>query len=204
MFLFFSSLWAGTAFIGLLSLVLGLCGGSVCILMLTAERLDQVLQTAYNTYHDLENPIRDYSPNSTEEGSRKLNLQDPELMYIEWTIIATLLFMFVCSVVDALLILGAIRETPWMLLPFMVVQWLTILFTIAIFGLVLWHELVAMPRYWWAVMFVVAVVILMILAFVLVLSLYQSIRERELPEYYQGAELVHRHIWLSQKGKYYD
>lgn len=52
------------------------------------------------------------------------------------------------------------------------------------------HELVAMPRYWWAVMFMVAVVILMVLAFVLVLSLYQAIKEREAPEFYQGAELV--------------
>lgn len=59
------------------------------------------------------------------------------------------------------------------------------------FGYVLpQHELVAMPRYWWAVMFMVAVVILMVLAFVLVLSLYQAIKEREAPEFYQGAELV--------------
>nr|XP_045589107.1 uncharacterized protein LOC123751048 isoform X1 [Procambarus clarkii] len=197
------SLRAGSIFIGVLSLVLSVGTGAVCVLLVTAQDLDQVIQTAYNTYHDLENPIKVYGPNGTG-GARDLNLEDPELMYIEWSIIATLLFMFVCSVVDVLLVIGAIRETPWMLLPWMVVQWITIFFTIALFGLVLWHELVAMPRYWWAVMFVVAVVILMLLSFVLVLSLYQSVKEREMPEFYQGAELVHRHIWLSQKGKYYD
>ncbi|XP_042225998.1 uncharacterized protein LOC121869002 [Homarus americanus] len=185
-------------------MVLSLGGGAMCVLLVTAEHLDQVLQTAYNTYQDLENPIKVYGTNGTGTGETELNLGDPELMYIEWTIIATLLFMFVCTVVDVLLVIGAFRETPWMLLPWMVVQWITIFLTIALFGLVLWHELVAMPRYWWAVMFVVAVVILMILSFVLVLSLYQSIKEREMPEFYQGAELVHRHIWLSQKGKYYD
>ncbi|XP_066961354.1 uncharacterized protein [Macrobrachium rosenbergii] len=194
------SLRAGSIFIGLLSLVLSLGGGAVCCLLISAEELDQVIQTAYNTYHDLQNPIKVYGPNGAED----LNLKDPEMMYIEWGIIATLLFMFVCTVVDVLLVIAAIRETPYMMVPWMVVQWITIFLTISIFGIVLWYQLVAMPRYWWAVMFVVAVVILMIMSFVLVLSLYQSVRERELPEFYQGAELVHRHIWLSQKGKYYE
>lgn len=199
------SLRAGAIFIGLLSLVLSLGGGAVCCLLISVGgELDQVIQAAYNTYHDLQNPIKVYGPNGTESGAEDLNLNDPELMFIEWGIIATLLFMFVCTVVDVLLVIAASREAPWMMVPWMVVQWITIFLTISIFGFVLWYQLVAMPRYWWAVMFVVAVVILMIMAFVLVLSLYQSVRERELPEFYQGAELVHRHIWLSQKGKYYD
>ncbi|KAK7074501.1 hypothetical protein SK128_004002 [Halocaridina rubra] len=199
------SLRAGTIFIGFLSLICSLGGGGLsCLLISLGDGLKEVIQTTYNTYHDLQNPIKVYGPNGTVSGAEDLNLNDPELMFIEWGIIATLLFMFVCTVVDVLLIIAAIREAPWLMVPWMVVQWLTILLTISIFGVILWYQLVAMPRYWWAVMFVVAVVILMILAFVLVLSLYQSVREREYPEFYQGAELVHRHIWLSQKGKYYD
>ncbi|XP_042886789.1 uncharacterized protein LOC122262741 isoform X2 [Penaeus japonicus] len=198
------SLRAGTIFIGMLSLVLSLGGGGLCCLLVTVDKLTEVIQAAYNTYHDLQNPIKVYGPNVTETGPGELNLEDPVLMYIEWGVIATLLFMFVCTVVDVLLIVAAIREAPWMMVPWMVVQWVTIFLTIVIFGIVLWQQLVAMPRYWWAVMFVVAVVILMMMAFVLVLSLYQSVREREMPEFYQGAELVHRHIWLSQKGKYYE
>ncbi|XP_045105581.1 uncharacterized protein LOC123501065 isoform X2 [Portunus trituberculatus] len=198
------SLRAGSAFIGFLGLLASVGGAALCVLVVTAEDLGQTLQTAYNTYYDLENPIKVYGPNGTISGPRDLNLGDPELMYVELATICTLVVMFLCSVVNALLIIGAIREVPWMMLPWMVVQWVIILITITIFGLVLWHELVSMPRYWWAVMFMVAVVILMVLSFVLVLSLYQSVKEREAPEFYQGAALVHRHIWLSQKGKYYD
>ncbi|KAK3871830.1 hypothetical protein Pcinc_009311 [Petrolisthes cinctipes] len=199
------SLRAGSAFIGFLGLVLSVGGGALCLLLVTAEDLAGILQAAYNTYYYLENPNKLYGPNGTETaGPRDLELADPTLMYVEWVILATLLYMFAATVSNSLLIIGSIREATWMMLPWMVVQWLTILLTIAIFGLVLWQELVAMPRYWWAVMFMVAVVILMVLAFVLVLSLYQAIKEREAPEFYQGAELVHRHIWLSQKGKYFD
>lgn len=198
------SLRAGSAFIGVLGLLASVGGAALCILVVTAENLGQTLKIAYNTYQDLENPVKVYGRNETHTGRLDLDLGDPELMYVEWATICTLVVMFLCSVVNVLLILGAIREVPWMMIPWMVVQWIIIFITVAIFGLVLWHELVSMPRYWWAVMFMVAVVILMVLSFVLVLSLYQSVKEREAPEFYQGAALVHRHIWLSQKGKYFD
>ncbi|XP_068238617.1 uncharacterized protein [Palaemon carinicauda] len=136
------SLRAGSIFIGLLSLVLSLGGGAVCCLLISAQELDQVIQAAYNTYHDLQNPIKVYGPNGTESGAENLNLQDPEMMFIEWGIIAMLLFMFVCTVVDVLLVLAAIRETPYLMIPWMVVQWLTIFLTISIFGIVLWYQLV--------------------------------------------------------------
>ncbi|XP_050698740.1 uncharacterized protein LOC126986503 [Eriocheir sinensis] len=198
------SLRAGSVFIGVLGLLASVGGAALCLLVVTSDDLAKMLQTAYNTYHDLENPVRVYGPNGTLIGPRELDLGDPTLLYVEWATVCTLVVMFLCSVVNVLLILGALREVPWMMMPWMVVQWVIILITITIFGLVLWHELVSMPRFWWAVMFMVAVVILMVLSFVLVLSLYQSVKEREAPEFYQGAALVHRHIWLSQKGKYYD
>ncbi|CAL4061677.1 unnamed protein product [Meganyctiphanes norvegica] len=200
------SLRAGSTIIGLLSLVLSLgVGAALCLVMVAAD-LQEVLKSAYYTYHDLENPTRTYAPNGTILGAPEWrNMEDPELMYVELVIIAILIYMFCCTVVDSLLVIGAIWEKTYLLVPWMVVQWITIFLTIGIFGIILWHELVTMPRYWWAVMFVVGTVILMVLAFVVVLSLYQLLRDREYPEYYQGAELVHRHIWLSnQKGKYYE
>ncbi|KAG0728188.1 hypothetical protein GWK47_003794 [Chionoecetes opilio] len=165
-------------------------GVGVCVLVVTAKDLGGTLQTAYNTYHDLENPVKVYGLNGSLEGPRDLALADPELMYVEWVAVCTMVVMFLCAVVNILLIAGSTKEVPWMMTPWMVVQWVIIFITISIFGLVLWHELVSMPRYWWAVMFMVAVVILMVLSFVLVLSLYQSVKEREAPEFYQGAALV--------------
>lgn len=201
------SLRAGSTIIGLISLILSLgVGAALCLVMLAAD-LQEVLKSAYYTYHDLENPTKTYAPNGTIIGGAPewRNLEDPTLMYVELVIIAILIYMFCCSVVDCLLVIGAIWEKTYLLVPWMVVQWITILLTIGIFGIILWHELVTMPRYWWAIMFVVGTVILMVLAFVVVLSLYQLIRDREYPEYYQGAELVHRHMWLSSnnEGKYY-
>ncbi|XP_076061212.1 uncharacterized protein LOC143036991 [Oratosquilla oratoria] len=197
------SLRAGSIVTGFLCLILSASGSVLAGVLVFSGNLENVLQESWRMYNDFKTPLKIAGPNgtSTAVGYEPLQLNEDKLLGIEAILLGICVFLLACAVSDLLLIVGAARDSPMLMIPWMVVQWIVILLTIVFLALAIWMQLVLLPKYWWVVMFTVGVVIVMVLAFVLVLSDYQYIRDRIPPEYYQGAELVHRQIWLTHNGK---
>ncbi|RXG50889.1 hypothetical protein Avbf_13736 [Armadillidium vulgare] len=145
---------------------------------------------------------------STNEtaGPTPLNLSTSQILTIEFSILMCSVILGSSCISNVLLIIGAAKKLLYFLIPWLVLQWISLFTLMGILGVTLWQLILAgsVGRYWGLLMFGIGVLILLLIALLFVLSLYQVIRDQEVPEIRPDIELMNRQLWIPKQHRYFD
>ncbi|XP_018018416.1 uncharacterized protein LOC108674939 isoform X2 [Hyalella azteca] len=135
---------------------------------------------------------------------------DPELssLLFELTagacVLGLLVYFILCVIAATLLLSAAIWRLEELMLPWLVLEWVSLLSAIAVVGVLTWRLLEegVLLWCWWLVVLGTAVVVVLILCLVLVMEAYQTLPYEityDAPDAYEMQYITHKHLWATAK-----